>query len=228
MPNQMFSYKSFSKNNHKNPASINLGITSYVWKLSIIALLLVQCACQHSLPTSDINNACALFNEKFDWYRYHHKARREHGIPIWLQLSFVHMESRFNPTAVPIKEMKNGVVTKTLSSALGYAQALNGSWAEYTSARPSWKRSRTYYSDSIDFMGWYLHRCHLKAGVAKNDPYNMYLCYHEGISGYKKGSYKQKKAIIAYAKKTDLLARKYYKQLQQCESSLRWRHAYFL
>ena len=191
-------------------------------------VITLMSGCQHTAPRSDIHNACELFEEKFDWYRYHHKARREHGIPVWLQLSFVHMESGFKGHAVPVKEKKNGRVTKTWSSAEGYAQALNGVWGEYKQARPSWLRSRNYYADSIDFMGWYLHRCHVHAGIAKTDPYNMYLCYHEGISGFKKGSYKKKKVIIAYAKKTDILARKYYQQLKGCETSLRLRHGYFL
>lgn len=187
--------------------------------------LLIGC---HNKPTSDIHDACTLFKEKFDWYRYHHKVRTEHGIPIWMQLSFVHMESKFDPHAVPVKERRHGRVIKTWSSAKGYAQALNASWKEYTKARPSWWRSRHYYTDSVDFMGWYLHRCHRDAGISKVDPYNMYLCYHEGITGYKKGSYKKKKAIIEYAKKTDALARRYYAQLRQCETELRWKHGYFI
>jgi len=182
----------------------------------------------HRKPQANMHNACDLFKEDFSWYRYHNNARRSHGIPIWMQLAFIHMESKFDPYAVPIKEKRHGRIIKTWSSAQGYAQALNGVWSEYISARPSWLRSRNYYKDSTDFIGWYLHRCHKQAGIAKNDPYNMYLCYHEGIQGYKSGSYKKKKPIIAYARKTDLLARSYHKQLQQCELSLRLQNMYFL
>lgn len=196
------------------------------WILCALACSLV--GCHTPRPKSNVEDACDLFEERFDWYRYHHKARKDHGIPIWLQLSFVNMESNFESKAVPVKEKKNGRVIKTWSSALGYAQALNGSWGEYKKARPSWWRSRTYYADSVDFMGWYLHRCHRDAGIAKTDTYNMYLCYHEGISGFKKGSYKKKKTIMRYAKKTDALARSYYDQLKTCEGGLRFRHAYFL
>ena len=191
----------------------------------MIAILHVGC---HKRPSADIHNACDLFSTQFDWYRYHHKSRLEHGVPIWLQLAIVHMESKFDPFAVPVKERKNGRIIKTWSSAQGYAQALDNSWKEYTQERPSWWRSRNYYKDSTDFIGWYLNKCHKYAGIPKNDPYKMYLCYHEGISGYKKGSYHKKKAIIDYAKKTDALARKYHQQLKKCENSIKLSHAYFL
>ena len=57
-------------------------------------------------------------------------------------------------------------------------------------------------------------------GISKYDFYNQYLAYHEGQSGWKKGTHFNKKWLIDVAKNVESSGNKYNNQLKQCESEL--------
>ena len=77
--------------------------------------------------------------------------------------------------------------------------------------------SRSSYSDAVDFIGWYLNDVHNQTGISKTNTYDLYLAYHEGIGGYKRGSHKNNSFLKNYARKTADVAKKYSVQLENCE-----------
>ena len=73
------------------------------------------------------------------------------------------------------------------SSALGYSQALDGTWDEYRSATGNRRADRTDIRDATDFVGWYSNKSRERNGIALNDARNLYLAYHDGHTGFARG-----------------------------------------
>jgi hypothetical protein len=69
-------------------------------------------------------------------------------------------------------------------------------------------------------VGWYTHVSHKTAGISKWDPYNQYLAYHEGQTGWRRGTYRKKTWLKQTARKVDHRAREWGAQLQRCEKDL--------
>ena len=67
--------------------------------------------------------------------------------------------------------------------------------------------TRARFKDSVDFIGWYIHKTNKILKISKKDPYRQYLAYYKGWGDYKNYS-KDKKAII-YAKSVKDMASKY-------------------
>ena len=80
--------------------------------------------------------------------------------------------------------------------------------------------------DALDFIGWCNHKTHKQLGIAKTNTRALYLAYHEGRGGYKRGSYKRKPKLRRIADKVAANARSYDAQLKQCESRFRCRKFY--
>ncbi|MBN0698308.1 hypothetical protein JTM09_34870, partial [Pseudomonas aeruginosa] len=79
-----------------------------------------------------------------------------------------------------------------VSSAYGYAQAKDETWADYKREAGGWGASRDDFADALDFMGWYIQKSQRVNGVSKWDAYGQYLNYHEGWGGYRNRSYDAK------------------------------------
>jgi len=80
--------------------------------------------------------------------------------------------------------------------------------------------------DALDFIGWYNDKSHKLLGISKWDPKSLYLAYHEGHTGYRRGSYRNKSKLLGIASRVDKTARDYGAQLKGCESKFRCRKWY--
>ena len=186
--------------------------------LPVVALLgLSACA----TPPSQINNVCAVFDQRDGWFDdWHGAARRaeaRHGIPVPILMATVRKESGFKANARPPRTKLLGFIPwKRPSSATGYSQALSGTWAQYRAETGNFAARRTSFADAIDFVGWYHARSASTLGIARNDTYNLYLAYYAGWGGYKRGTYQHNAGIQNYARETDAMARRYAQQLQSC------------
>ena len=65
-------------------------------------------------------------------------------------------------------------------------------------------------------MGWYMDATARRLGIAKSDAQNQYLAYHEGRTGFARGSYNGKPWLINVAAKVGQRARRYDDQLRLC------------
>ena len=79
---------------------------------------------------------------------------------------------------------------------------------------------RNSFADATDFVGWYSEQAHRRAGIAKYDAYRLYLAYHEGWTGYSRGTYRSKPWLMAVARKVQYRAVTYQRQLGYCKADL--------
>ena len=179
-------------------------------------LLLSSCGFRSPGPIMQ-SDACSLLETKRSWNRAVNNTSKRWNISPGLQLSFILTESNFRPRAKTPKTYFLGIVpTGRLSSAFGYAQAIDSTWKNYQKSSGNRYARRTNFSDSVDFIGWYTNETTRKLNIPKSDVFNQYLAYHQGHKGYSKGAYKNKKALLAVANRTDKNARKYNAQLKTC------------
>lgn len=185
--------------------------------LLITLLLLAGCA---SAP-KQVSNACAIFDEKGGWFNSWHKAAkdssREFGVPIPVLLATINTESGFQPYARPPRKKFLWIFPGARpSSAYGYSQALDGTWDHYRKETGRWHARRSNFRDAVHFIGWYHATSNRKNGISLNDPYNLYLAYYSGHSGYNRGVWRNSATARKAAQRTANTARRYHAQLKSC------------
>jgi hypothetical protein len=176
---------------------------------SLLLLALASCATNGTPPTNTAN-ACAILDEKRGWENHVFDAARKWDVSPGTILAFMRQESGFRQDARPLD--KNG---NRRSSAYGYSQALDGTWAQYERDQGGGKRKS--FEDSADFIGWYLDLVSKQASIAKTDPRNLYLAYHEGPAGYRRGTHNSKGWLLPVAGRVASQASVYDDQLRGCE-----------
>lgn len=163
------------------------------------------------------DDACSIIENKRSWKRAVLKVEQKWQISPGMQLSFILTESNFRPRAkTPKKYFLGFFPTGRLSSAFGYAQAIDSTWEKYQEDTNNRFSSRTNFADSVNFIGWYANETNYKLAIKKSDVFNQYLAYHQGHRGYKSGAYKAKKNLIDVAKRTEKNAFKFNSQLKSC------------
>lgn len=183
--------------------------------LSAIILLLTACT---PSPPKNVKNICDIFRQYPSWYKASHKTQQRWGVPIGTQMAIIMEESGFNAKIKPPREKLLWVIPwKRPTTAYGYAQSVNGTWSQYERSTGNYGAKRNDFKDASDFIGWYSHQAHVKAGVSINDPYALYLVYHEGIGGYEKGTYRQKAWLTNVARGVQYRANRYQQQLATCQ-----------
>ncbi len=183
----------------------------------IMVLFLTACSGSRQSPPSNLNNACAMKSARSGWFKDLRKVERKWGIPDHVILATIYQESKFVSKArTPLKFALGVIPMGRRSSAFGYAQALDGTWDWYErdTRRRSARRDR--FDDAVDFMGWYMNESHKRNGIAKGDAYNQYLAYHQGHTGYARGSYRGKEWLIEVANKVQARSNMYQAQLATC------------
>lgn len=186
-----------------------------------LSLLLLLAGCTTS-PPKDVNNVCAIFEEKSGWYDDAADSREEWGSPISTMMAIMHQESRFKAKAKPPRKKIFGFIPGPRpSDAYGYSQALGSTWDGYKRSAGRYGADRDDFGDAIDFIGWYNAQSKRRSGIASNDTYSLYLAYHEGHGGYNRGTYRSKQWLVKVARKVDQRAISYRQQLLRCEESLK-------
>ncbi len=185
----------------------------------IVVALLAGCGARQgsfSAPRN-LDNACMLERERPQYFIAMRAAERRWGTPLPVQMAIVHAESRFIGDArTPLRYTLGVIPMGRQSSALGYSQALDGTWDEYVREAGSRRASRTDIRDATDFIGWYTTKTVERNGVPMTDARNQYLAYHEGHAGFRRGSYNAKPWLIAVADRVATRARMYDEQLRGC------------
>ncbi len=192
--------------------------------LSLLALLALLTGCA-SAPPSQVENLCGIFQENRSWYRDAQRAEQRWGVPIAVKMSFAYQESSYRARAKPPRNRILGFIPgRRPSSAYGYAQATNEAWADYVRATGRTRANRRRFGDAMDFVGWYNRRSADTLNIPRNDARRLYLAYHEGMTGYRRGTYRGKPWLQDVAVRVQSRASTYQSQLDQCESRLqrRW------
>ncbi len=167
-------------------------------------------------------NLCAIFREKPEWYASVSASREKWGIPIPVMMSIMYHESDFRSDARPPRRLCLFIFPgPRLSTAYGYAQAIDSTWNIYRRHTGNLHADREDFHDAIDFIGWYCHVSFVKCGMAKDDPYNLYLAYHEGQNGFNQETYNRKPWLKKVAFSVRERAETYARQFGLCEFEFR-------
>jgi hypothetical protein len=184
----------------------------------LFTLLAAGCA---SIPPKNPANVCSIFYEKEDWYAGARKAQRRWGLPVPVQMAIINQESSFVEDARPPRYRFLGFIPLWRpTSAYGYGQATDQTWAWYQAKTGREGADRDEFGDAADFVGWYAHQSYVQLGIPKHDAYRQYLAYHEGHGGYRRGSHKSKAWLLQAARKVASNAGRYQRQLAGCQASL--------
>ncbi|MBF0107740.1 MAG: transglycosylase SLT domain-containing protein [Magnetococcales bacterium] len=173
---------------------------------------------------ANIDHACILLDDREDWFESLRATEKKWGIPMHVQLAIIHQESKFRPDARPPRKRWLGFIPgPRISSAFGYAQALDGTWDWYKTKTGNSGADRDDFEDAVDFIGWYADISHKTLGLSMDDARTHYLAYHEGHGGYKNKTHLAKKWLLDVADKVARRAREYKSQLQKCRQSFEHR-----
>ena len=172
-------------------------------------------------PPERPEDACAIFEERRSWFRAAEEAEARWQVPVGILLAFIHQESSFKANARPPRQRFLWILPGPRpSSAYGYAQALDGTWADYQEATDRPRARRNDFDDAADFIAWYNARSARRLGIARDDAYRLYLAYHEGPGGYAKGTYRDKEWLLQAARRVEQRARRYEQQYARCYERL--------
>ncbi|MCR8826862.1 transglycosylase SLT domain-containing protein [Pseudosulfitobacter koreensis] len=183
----------------------------------IVLLVLASCGGGQSTAPSKLDDACAIVQQRPEYLRAFRATERRWGVPVHVQMATIHQESKFVSNArTPFRYAAGVLPMGRQSSAYGYAQALDATWEEYQRETGSYRARRDRIKDATDFMGWYMTTTNRRNSIALTDARNQYLAYHEGHTGYARGSYNSKTWLVQVAGKVDARSNMYATQLARC------------
>ncbi|AHD11109.1 transglycosylase SLT domain-containing protein [Phaeobacter gallaeciensis] len=188
----------------------------------ILLLIVASCGGGGGSPPRNLDNACSIIKQRPEYLKAFRATEKRWGVPMHVQMAVIHQESRFRSDARTPHRFALGVIPMgRQSSAYGYSQALDGTWDDYrrSAGRRGAKRNRI--KDATDFMGWYMNQTRERNGVSLYDARNQYLAYHDGHTGYARGTYRSKPWLLRVAGKVQARAEMYQTQLATCRRARR-------
>ena len=182
-----------------------------------LLLFLAACGGGYNSAPRNLDDACSIVMQRPEYLRAFQAVERRWGVPVHVQMATIHQESKFIGNARTPYRFALGVIPMgRQSSAFGYAQALDGTWDEYVRETGKRRAKRDRIRDATDFMGWYMNKTRERNGISLNDARNQYLAYHEGHTGYARGSYNAKSWLVRVSGEVQARANMYEVQLSSC------------
>jgi hypothetical protein len=191
---------------------------SRLFRALVIVLLAASCGGGGGTSAPrNLDNACSILQQRSGYHRAFKAAERKWGVPVHVQMASMYQESKFKSDArTPFRYTLGVIPMGRQSSAYGYSQALNGTWEEYQNAHGGRSTKRNDIRDAADFMGWYMAESNRRLGIPLNDARNQYLAYHEGRTGFSRGSYNSKAWLLRVADEVGARSLMYQSQLAGC------------
>ncbi len=178
-------------------------------------------ACLSTAPRQ-ASNVCSIFQDQRAWFRAAEQSQRRWDIPVGVSMAFIYQESGFRSRARPARTRILGVIPGPRpSDAFGYAQALDSTWDDYREFTGNRLARRSNFAHAVDFVGWYNANSVRRNGIARDDARNLYLAYHEGNTGFARGSYADKPWLLEIADRVQRNAQRYQGQYEACAPALR-------
>ena len=184
--------------------------------IAALVAVLVATGCA-SAPPKNPDNLCAVFKERPKWHRAAVKAERRWGVSAPVMMAVMHKESSYiHDAKPPRRKLLRIIPLGRESSAYGFAQATDAAWKDYLKDTGNRFAERDEFKDAVDFVGWYLHRAHRQAGIARTDARGLYLAYYAGVGGYQRGTWKNNAWLKGAAAKVAARSSRYAGQMRGC------------
>lgn len=187
----------------------------------ILVVLLASCATvpppieetsQTRTQPRNIENICSIFAEKGQWIDAARISHEKWNLPVEIMMAIIRHESSFIATARP--RDKNG---KLLSSAYGYAQAIDGTWNQYLRETNRQNDKRTDFADAIYFVGWYSNKAmDTHPELSPYDVIGLYVLYHDGWSSLQQAKAPPSPELLKIAARVYKTTLTYHQQLKEC------------
>tara|TARA_B100002003_G_scaffold10154_1_gene8739 strand:- start:383 stop:961 length:579 start_codon:yes stop_codon:yes gene_type:complete len=183
---------------------------------SLLALGILSGCASDSQP-DNVENACAIFDDRPHWERAIFRAERKWNAPAHVAMAIIWKESSYRPDAAPPKKYILGFIPNgRISSAYGFSQAIDGTWDWYMKETGNSGADRDDFDDASDFVGWYMAKSNKLDGIPMTDAYNQYLAYHEGHAGYRSGRWKNKEWLRRVAAEVHRKSLEYERHIAVC------------
>jgi hypothetical protein len=154
-------------------------------KFSLATFLLAGCVVEEPVAGYE-KDICQFVHSHRGWKNALRKAERHYGITPGTVMSVIYHESSFRSHVRPPRDWVLGVFPVRTRTEYGYGQVKDITWQWYLEKDPGLFRSRTSFSDTVRFIGWY-YQHYKKVSRETNQPaYDFYLAYHEGLGGYQR------------------------------------------
>tara|TARA_R110002049_G_scaffold124387_3_gene279792 strand:+ start:3874 stop:4458 length:585 start_codon:yes stop_codon:yes gene_type:complete len=190
---------------------------SRIFRAVLLLAALSSCGTRNYSAPRNLENACSIVSERPEYLRAFKATQKKWGVPVPVLMAIIYQESKFIGNNRTPHQYALGVIPiGRQSSAFGYSQALDGTWKEYQRAVGGRGARRDDIKDATDFMGWYMVQTKEATGVQLNDTRNQYLAYHDGRTGYLRGTWKSKAWLIRIADGLGDRAVTYDAQLRAC------------
>ena len=190
---------------------------SRLFRAMVLLMLVASCGGGYNTPPRNLNDACSIIKQRPQYLKAFKATQQRWGVPIHVQMAVLYQESKFDGDArTPFRYVAGVLPMGRQSSAFGYAQALDATWKEYQKDTGKRSAKRDKIRDATDFMGWYMNISLERNGIALDDARNQYLAYHDGHTGYARGTYKRKSWLLRVADEVDDRASMYRFQIEKC------------
>lgn len=183
----------------------------------ILLLLVAACGSSNYSAPRNLDNACSIVDQRPHYLSAMKRTERRWGVPVAVQMATIYQESKFIGNArTPVQYTLGVIPMGRQSSAYGYSQALDGTWDDYKKEHGGWGARRDNIDDATDFMGWYFKQTEDDLGISMADAKHQYLAYHEGRTGYRRGSHNAKGWLLRISDEVASRAVLYDLQLRSC------------
>ncbi len=190
---------------------------SRIFRAMVLLVALGSCGASNFSAPRNLDNACSIVSQRPAYLRAFKATQRKWGVPVPTIMAMIYQESKFIGNNRTPHQYALGVIpVGRQSSAFGYSQALDGTWKEYQNAEGGRGARRDNIRHATDFMGWYMDQSKEELGLAMGDTRNQYLAYHDGRTGFARGTWKRKSWLVRIADEVDARAAMYGAQLRSC------------
>ena len=190
---------------------------SKIFRAMILLVALGSCGSKNFSAPRNLDNACSIVSERPAYLRAFKATERKWGVPVPVLMAIIYQESKFIGNNRTPHQYALGVIpVGRQSSAFGYSQALDATWREYQQREGGRGARRDNIRDASDFMGWYMNQTKDEIGISMSNTRDQYLAYHEGRTGFVRGTWKRKSWLARIAGEVDARAVMYDTQLRGC------------
>jgi hypothetical protein len=190
---------------------------SKIFRAMILLVALGSCGSKNFSAPRNLDNACSIVSERPAYLRAFKATERKWGVPVPVLMAIIYQESKFIGNNRTPHQYALGVIpVGRQSSAFGYSQALDATWREYQQHEGGRGARRDNIHDASDFMGWYMNQTKDEIGISMSNTRDQYLAYHDGRTGFVRGTWKRKSWLARIAGEVDARAVMYDTQLRGC------------